>query len=360
MKRNGIPRAIATLFAVLGLITAIGCAQPGDEAGPTVVSTVPADAAVGAPMNGLVRAVFSEAMDPATITDTTFLLLDGATPVAGTVSYDALSLTAAFAPDAELTAETLYTATVTTGVLSFAGEALETAKSWSFTTGLAGAQAAVDLGTAANFVVLAKTAISTVPTSIITGDIGLSPAAESFMTGFSQTQGTGSSTSTQVVGLMKAADMTAPTPAELTLAVSDMEAAYTDAAGRIFPDVLELGTGAIGGEILAPGLYTWAGTVTVASDVTFNGSATDVWILQIGGALTVDAAMSVLLTGGALPENIFWQVAGVVSMGADANFEGIILAKTAVTFGANTSMNGRALAQTNVALNATTITEPTP
>lgn len=42
----------------------------------------------------------------------------------------------------------------------------------------------VDLGTAGNYVLLAKTAISTVPTSAITGDVGISPAAETYITGF--------------------------------------------------------------------------------------------------------------------------------------------------------------------------------
>ena len=111
--------------------------------------------------------------------------------------------------------------------------------------------AAVLLGTSSNFAILAKTAVSTVPTSAITGNVAVSPAATSFLTGFSLTEvGTTSATSTQVTGSLYGADMTAPTSSNLTTAVSDMETAYTDAAGRPTPDYLNLGSGNIGGAIL--------------------------------------------------------------------------------------------------------------
>ncbi len=218
--------------------------------------------------------------------------------------------------------------------------------------------AAVNLGTAGDFAILAKTAISTVPLSAITGDIGISPAAESFMTGFSQTKATGYSTSTQVVGFMFAADSTAPTPAKMTTAISDMETAYTDAAGRVTPDYLDLGTGAIGGSILLPGLYKWNTSVSILSDVTISGSADDIWIFQISGDLGEAASKNVILAGGAQAKNIVWQVAGTVTVGTAAHFEGIVLGKTSVTLMTGATMNGRVLAQTNVALDQASVTEP--
>jgi len=60
-----------------------------------------------------------------------------------------------------------------------------------------------------------------------------------------------------VVGNVYAADYTSPTPSNLTTAVSDMQTAYTDAAGRTTPDFLNLGAGNISGLNLAPGLYKW-------------------------------------------------------------------------------------------------------
>lgn len=121
--------------------------------------------------------------------------------------------------------------------------------------------ALVNLGTAEDFVLLAKTAISTVPASDITGDVGVSPAATSFITGFNLTQATGYATSPQVTGKVYAADMASPTPAKLTTAVSDMETAFIDAAGRVIPDFTELHVGNLGGKTLIPGLYKWGNTV---------------------------------------------------------------------------------------------------
>jgi hypothetical protein len=217
----------------------------------------------------------------------------------------------------------------------------------------------VRLGTAGNFVILAKTAISTVPASIITGDIGLSPAAESYMTGFSQTKATGYSTSPQVTGFMYAADMTPPTPSNMTTAVSDMEAAYTDAAGRPTPDHTNMYSGSLGGKTLFPGLYIWDTTVDISSsNLIISGAANDVWIFQMSGDLTIDTALSVLMSGGAQAKNVFWQVAGAVTLGTYSHFEGVILCQTAITMQTGSSMNGRALAQSQVALDHTTLTKP--
>jgi hypothetical protein len=221
--------------------------------------------------------------------------------------------------------------------------------------------APVLLGTAGNFVILAKTAVSTVPSSAITGDVGVSPAATTFLTGFSLTLvGTTSATSTQVTGNLYGADMTTPTNSNLTTAVSDMETAYTDAAGRVTPDFLNLGSGEIGGQTLVPGLYKWTTGVTISTDVTISGGANDVWIFQIPGNLTMSAARSVILGGNAKAKNIFWQLTGVVDVGAGAHFEGIILSQTSITLKTGASMNGRALAQTAVALDQNALTQPAP
>jgi hypothetical protein len=329
-----------------------------DTIRPTVVSTVPIQAATGVAINGTVTATFSEAMDPATIVAANFTVAAG-TAVLGTVTYDLPNRTATFAPDVALGVGTTYTATVKTGVKDLAGNALLANKVWTFTTASAGVgPAPVILGTAGNYVILAKTAISTVPASVITGDIGLSPAAESFMTGFSQTKATGYSTAPQVTGYMYAADMTPPTPANMTTAISDMEAAYTDAAGRAIPDHTNAFTGNLGGQTLAPGLYKWSTSVTVPSDVTITGNANDVWIFQISGDLTVSNAVDVILGGTAQPKNIFWQVAGLVELGTTSHFEGVILCQTSITLKTGATMNGRALGQSLVALDQATITKP--
>ena len=91
---------------------------------------------------------------------------------------------------------------------------------------------------------------------------------------------------------------------------------------------------------------------------TISGGADDVWIFQISNDLDLSTAKKVLLSGGAQAKNIFWQVAGQATLGANSHFEGIILSKTAITLQTGATMNGRALAQTQVALQQATITQP--
>ena len=219
--------------------------------------------------------------------------------------------------------------------------------------------APVLLGAAGNYVILAKSAVSNVPTSAIVGDIGLSPAAESFLTGFSETLAGPFATAPQVTGKLFAADMAVPTSSNLTTAISDMALAYTDAAGRSLNPIVNLGSGEIGGLTLLPGLYKWTSGVKVSSDLTLTGGPNDVWILQIPGTLTVSSAKQVTLTGGALAKNVFWQVAGGATIGTTAHFEGIILSQTAITLDTGATMTGRALAQTAVVLKANAVTQPT-
>jgi hypothetical protein len=226
---------------------------------------------------------------------------------------------------------------------------------------LDGADGTVDLGTAGNYRILTKTGISTVPQSAITGDIAVSPFSAAAITGFSLTldaDGT-KSTSSQFTGNAYAADYAdTNTPTTLTTAISDMEAAYTDAAGRVNTDAEKknLGAGEIGGRTLTPGLYTFDSNVDINSELTIDGSDTDIFIIQMTGDLMLAANKSVTLTGGVLPENIFWQVAGNVSVMAGASMKGILLVKTDVTFITGSTLNSRVLAQTACVLQKATIT----
>jgi hypothetical protein len=194
----------------------------------------------------------------------------------------------------------------------------------------------------------------------VNGYVGLSPAAASFITGFSLTRAGTYWTTPQVIGKVYAADNDPPTPTNLLTAVTNMMTAYTDAAGRPLPDFLNLGAGAIGGLTLVPGLYKWTSTVTISSNITIAGGPDDVWIFQMTGDLTMSAAMKVTLLGGARAKNIFWQVAGLASLGTTAHFEGIVLSQTAITLKTNASVNGRLLAQSAVTLDHNAVTLPAP
>ena len=324
---------------------------------PRVNATDPLSNAIGVERNKVIKVTFSEPMDASTITSSTFILKQGTIIVPGSISFS--GNTASFTPQTALGAGISYTASITTGAKDIAGNALASDLAWSFaTSGSTLSLAPVILGTAANYVILAKTGISNISTSAITGDLGLSPAATSYVTGFSLTNATGYATSSQVTGSIYAADMADPTPINLTTAVNNMITAYDDAAGRPSPDFAELGTGNIGGKTLSPGLYKWTNSVTMPSDVTISGGANDVWIFQIAQNLSVSDGVNITLVGGAQAKNIFWQVAGTVLIGTTAHFEGIVLSMTGITLQTGASFNGRALAQTAVVLEKNVVVEP--
>jgi hypothetical protein len=223
---------------------------------------------------------------------------------------------------------------------------------------------AVDLGTAASFAILAKTAVSTTGTTSVVGHVGVSPAAETFLTGFSQARHSTNtfSTSSLVTGHLYAANMAPPTPTQMTTAISDMETAYAAAAAAAGGGV-PLGTtgaGDIGGLTIAPDTYTFGTDLLINSDVTLSGGANDVWIFQIAGDLTQASGARITLAGGALPKNIFWQTAGVAAINTTAHFEGILLSMTAITLNTGATVNGRLLAQSAVTLNANAVTQPAP
>ena len=374
-----------SLTVAPGVTVAPGAAgvAGGTATDPTVKSTSPMNGATNVPTSHnattgtLVTAIFSQPMDPATINSSsagalsTFTLKEtSGANVPGTVALNAANTVATFRPTASLNTNTSYTATVTTAAKNAGGIAMANPVAWSFTTraDVSIGQAPVDLGTAGNYAILAKTGVSTVPSSVVTGNVGVSPAARTYLTGWSETAAPDASdtysTSAQVVAPFKlyAADYAVPTPANLTTAVGNMETAYTDAAGRTATSAAttNVGAGTLTSLTLTSGVYEWGSAVTIPTNLTLNGSATDVWIFKVAGTLNMAAAKNVVLTGGALPKNVFWQVSGAVTIGANTHFEGIILGQTGITFGNLASINGRLLAQTAVVLDATTVTQPAP
>jgi hypothetical protein len=226
----------------------------------------------------------------------------------------------------------------------------------------ASVQTPVSLGKATSFAILTKSGITNVPTSSITGDMGVSPIAATAITGFALVADKTKtfSKSSQVIGKIYAANYAAPTPANLTTAISNMQTAYTDAAGRKLPNSTELYAGNLSGRTLKPGLYKWSTGVLVNTKLTLAGGPNDVWIFQIAGNLKLGSGANVVLSGGAQAKNIFWQVAGGagVDIGTTAHMVGTILAKTAIHLRTGASLNGRALAQTAVTLDKNKVVIP--
>lgn len=161
----------------------------GASTTPTVTSTDPANAASGVALNKVLSSVFSETMDPLTITTASFTLKAGTAAVEGTVSYT--GRTASFTPAKNLSANTTYTATITTAAKSAPGVALASDYVWTFSTVAPETppvtpNVGVDLKTAARFGIFAGVGISNNAgfSEIRNLDVGISPGVRSSVTGF--------------------------------------------------------------------------------------------------------------------------------------------------------------------------------
>ena len=202
--------------------------------------------------------------------------------------------------------------------------------------------APVVLGTAANFAVLAGSAVTNTGVTAITGDLGISPGTT--VTGFPP--GT-------VTGTVHIADAVA------VQAKADLAAAYTAAASQA-PDAT-IPT-ELGGTTVTPGVYnSAAGTFQITGNVTLDGQGDPnaVFIFQAASTLTSAAAASVTLVGGAQACNVFWQVGSSATLGAATRLAGSVLALTSITTGAGTIVDGRTLARDGaVTLDSTTVTTP--
>jgi hypothetical protein len=213
----------------------------------------------------------------------------------------------------------------------------------------------VNLGTAGNFVILAQSQTTNVPTSSITGNVGLSPATGA---------GIGL-TCAQVTGAVYSVDAAGPLPCVVTdptrlnTAIGDKGLAYTDAAGRA-ADVTELGGGNIGGRNLGPATYKWSSSLLIPTNLTLTGGPNDVWIFQIAQGLTLSSGAQIILAGGALAKNVFWQTFAAANIDTTAKFSGVILSQTAINVKTGATINGRLLAGTAVTLDQNTVTQPAP
>ena len=387
MRTHSNHKVLLTALLLLGF--AVGCCDPGrnpnagnpaaPQTPPTVILVTPPNANVGiagvCPNIAIISATFSKAMNPATINSpaSTFTLSGpGGALVTGDVTYIVATNIATFTPSSSLAASTPYTAKITTGAADTFGNTLAADYTWSFTTSpLCSAPVppvipptppatppANPLGAACTFGALAYatvTNVNNVGTSIIgtgtgLGDIGVSP--NTAITGFPP----GTYTGTENAGNAYAA-----------AGEADLQTAYTNFAGEAGGAILPANIGGLP-YCLAPGVYETTSaqpSLGITGNLTLCGPATGVWVFQIVSTLTTAAgapgapASEVILSGGALPQNVYWVVGSSATLGTYSIFQGSILAQASVSVNTGATLDGRALALTGaVSLDTNTVTVP--
>ncbi len=409
----------------------------------TIASTSPSDGEEDVARNSVIEITFSEDMDSTSFDNYTFSLMQGTESVDGNLDYSGEKVM--FTTQKSLKANSEYTAKVTTNSgqsdnysdeYSDYGTSQKNDKEWSFTTGgNSDPVSTVDLGSAADYVILAHSSINNDSTSHITGEKGYNPDMKDSKdraddkaywlnnedvdkeavrrdTAHNMDHHTGYSNNDR--GSDSNTD-------NLEKAYEDMKTAYTDASERspvdftdfkftqsdhhadsswndrsddnninttgtstdttdstmyqtsvdIRDDNPRMGEGYRSETdmnhndydyetlmTLEPGIYKWNDSVEISSNITLSGSADDVWIFQVADGLTINSDVEIILSDGAVAENIFWQVAGDVTINTNAHFEGIILSEQAITLENGATLNGRMLSQTDVTLDENTIREP--
>jgi hypothetical protein len=329
--------------ALILAVVMAGCSDPDKVASSPFTSpavpfvTPPALSTVACPNPAIVSATFSKAMNAATINTSTFTLTGPGGAVAGTVNYVVATQIAIFTPSITLPSNTPFTATISAGVTDTFGNMLGADFVWKFTTSAPCSPpppVGPPLASICGFGILAgSTVTNTGPTAITGGNIGLSPG--SAVTGFPP--------GTLVTpGVMHVTDSVA------AQAQVDLTAAYNNAAGATGTPTNVL-PGDMSGLTFTPGVWKNASTVMLsAGNVTLDaqGNSGGVFIFQMGTTLTTGSSTQVILAGGALAKNIFWQVGSSATLGTNSIFKGTIMAQDSIALTTGASLEGRALART--------------
>jgi hypothetical protein len=345
---------------------------------PRVILTDPFNTETGILLNKVVTATFDMAMDPLTITTSTFTLKQGTDVILGSVSYSGNM--ASFIPDNPLLANAVFTATITTGAKNVVGVAIATNYVWRFTT--INSSNAPDLGSAAPFGAFGGNAGITNQgiNTVIYGSIATT-AASTLITGFHDATAIYTETPLNVGNVTGAISTAPPMPgtatsfAIATQALADANAAYLSISQASMPGGIDPGAGELGGLTLAPGIYkSDSGTFNISNgNLTLDaqGDPNAIWIFQTAAGLTVGiagptGAKSVSLINGALPKNVFWYVGStaIINGAGGGTMVGTIIANSGVTFSTagnvvQTVLNGRAFSLiSSVTMVNTTINVP--
>ena len=350
----------------------------GTIVAPRVILTDPFNTETGVLLSKVVTATFDMAMDPLTITTSTFTLKQGTDVILGSVSYSGNM--ASFTPNNPLLANAVFTATITTGAKNVAGVSIANNYVWTFTT--INSSNAPNLGSASPFGAFGGNAGITNQgiNTVINGSIATT-AASTLVTGFHDATAIYTETPLNVGFVTGAISTAPPMPgtatsfAIATQALADANAAYLSISPASMPGGIDPGAGELGGLTLAPGIYkSDSGTFNISNgNLTLDaqGDPNAVWIFQTAAGLTVGiagptGAKSVVLINGALPKNVFWYVGStaIINGAGGGTMVGTIIANSGVTFSTagnavQTVLNGRALSLvSSVTMVNTTINVP--
>jgi hypothetical protein len=228
-------------------------------------------------------------------------------------------------------------------------------------------QAPVTLGASSPFAILASAQVTNIPTSSITGDVGLTPDAGANISGF-----TSPITCPEVTGHVYAVDATGPAcalidPVLLASAKSDAESAFLDARAAVRGTPASI-SGDLNGLTLYPGLYESLTSVEISAGgilyLDAQGDANAVFILRSETSITTEAASQVVLAGGAKAANVYWTAGSSVTLGTTSIMKGTLIAGTSISLLTGANLEGRALNQgaaaEAVTLDQSTITVPSP
>ncbi|MBR9980786.1 MAG: Ig-like domain-containing protein [Desulfatitalea sp.] len=334
-----------------------------DLTAPLVTFSYPEDDAEDVALNSTVTATFDEAMDPLTITTTTFTVRESGPPLgsilAGVVSYDLINRVATFTPSVDLDLDTEYTATITTEAEDMAGNLLVVPaiglppNPWTFTTGDGLAPGAVPLGRATTFGIMATGSTASTGDTMINGDVALNPGSSQ---GIPPLQVNGEIHVQDQVAIDAQTDLTAAYNFAWAQGV-DVTMTPGDDQGAAYP----LG--------MAPGVYWSASTMLIQTPLTLDagGNVDAVWIFQIGSSLTTFVGSpggNILLANGAQAKNVFFVPVAAATIGVGTTFNGNILAGGDVTGETGATINGRLLAGASgagvISLDGSTVNVPAP
>ncbi|MCH8569480.1 MAG: Ig-like domain-containing protein [Balneolales bacterium] len=315
-------------------------------ANPMVVSTLPQDGAEEIALNVIVRASFSQLMNPNSLNASSFTLFDGNNQINGSVTYN--NLTASFQPNSDLSPETTYTATITTAAENNSGNNLEEDYIWVFTTeDEEQVTPPPFLGLAERYGIMATAAITSTGNTVINGDVALDPGTS--LTGFPP-------------GVINGALNINNT--ESAAARADLLEAYNYFKGLPPGTTIPAGAdlGALYPDSIAPGTYTSGSTMLVTTTLVLDagGDVNAMWVFQIGSSLTTGS--DIVLTGGANENNVYWVTTEDATVGVGSTFNGTIISGRDVTANTGAIINGRILAGAilagTIALDANTVNVP--